>query len=73
LDQSCDFENFIAEKWKKWHFRVQGCQMFLGKIYQKGENISNDHNIGIPNGYKIYQNSHYPFQGPKYTQIEIWI
>jgi hypothetical protein len=32
----------------------QGCQIFLGTLYQNGENIPND-NKNIPNGHEISQ------------------
>jgi hypothetical protein len=34
---------------------VQGCQIFLGTTYQKGENVPNYHKI-IQNGPEPYQN-----------------
>jgi hypothetical protein len=56
----------------------------LVQCTKKGENIPNDHNIyqkaiKYTNGRKMflltikYIYQHYPFQGPKYTQIEIWV
>jgi hypothetical protein len=33
----------------------QGCQIFLGKIFQDGKNIPHYHKICIPNGGKIDQ------------------
>jgi hypothetical protein len=34
---------------------MQGCQIFLDKNYQNGENIPKDHKMTIPNGHTIYQ------------------
>jgi hypothetical protein len=59
--------------------RRQGCQIFLGAIYQNGDNVTNGHNIYqttikqikrpqiIRNGHERYQS--YPFKGlPKCTK-----
>jgi hypothetical protein len=37
------------------HHPLQGCQIFLGPSIPKREKIPNEHKLGIPNGYKIYQ------------------
>jgi hypothetical protein len=43
----------------KNRYSFQGCQIFLGAIYQNGKNIPNDNKIyqmavKRPNGHKIY-------------------
>jgi hypothetical protein len=61
----------------------QGCQIFLGTIYQREKNIPDNHKIyqcpqNIPNCFKIIQMAinyiypHLPLQEPpKFTQIGI--